>query len=1418
MANVGRAYKNWPKYDDDLVNKAYVDEATKNAEISGDLEKQISKNSEDIKTANSDIVNLRNEKLDANVYDKFIAEEYDPLASQINTTVKQVDVEYYLSDEATKLVGGEWSTEAPPWEDGKYMWSRQKVTYVDGTYITRNATCISGATGPAGENAETPETDKTFSGTETALLENSGDNILPLLNIYGKSMQKTRRGIQKLREQGLATEHTNTDFWAVNTSTLDSFMTPLEDGWVKFKATNTGTSDQIYNFIMNRKALDIEPDTEYTMILEHRNVVNNNTSGYFNPIADSASVSYFTTVATIPIKSITNGIKKYTLTSKSDLSRAIINSYMYLPTGESCEFECRMSVVEGNYTSIEYTYEPYGASPSPEFPSEIESVGYENLFKGEFRQGNILGENVNSRLTADDNYYIEKGKTYTVSTNAPEKGFMYGINTATTPFPLAGGTTNRNYDSGWQTVNKFTFTANVSGYLGMPFAKSNGTDTLTLDDIKDVWFVLSEGVQERSYIPYGKYGIEVKTIGKNLANLNDSTENADNIWNFTIGEVKANKNYSLYINVDGVISFHLKYKGDSEIIRSEYGVTGKKVINFTSTKDDSIYFNCFGSSEETYKGMTEIMLVDGTYKIDTIGEYQPYQERTSTIVLNAPLRSLPNGIKDIAYIKNNKLYVDRYVGSRIFDGSETGTNPTYINGWKLYEKNTAAERRFGLLEKTVPRDLSMLSNYFICDNQANGQLTDLRFWTQEQYWAVTDANNKWSDAATFKTWLAENNLKVIYQLNEPITETYPDVFDLRTFENCTNLFVLSNLKSDIDGKYYTPFKGDIGQSGKGVSSIIEEYSTSESNETPPISGWSTVQPKWSSEYYIWTRSKIIYKDPESIEYTEPICSTLNDAYDDLSLKINGKIESYYQNTDPSSSWSTAIEKESHVGDIWYNTSNQKTFVYYKDSSTNPVSYSWKWQNVPMELLNTVEGKSTIYSGIIPVNYKKGEYWIIPLDCYTNSYSLTSQEGTFSVGMMLYVGKYELEVLTVDSSNKIATYKINIPTKSNYSLAEVITDENITLTITSVSDFELPTDCYGGTTCVAISDGTTYNKAHWIKRNYYIPQDKAESFVSKDYVRDEILHVSSETTKQINDLDNSFGIKITTVETTIKGNKDELDKRIGGFENTTNNSIEDLQKIDSDLADKLDKEYKYLISELQVLNDKITAYIRSTGGNNLLRNAVGFKNDLYWSGDKSTYTEQEYRTYSGKTITINFRYKKTGASTSKVVLGYYVGTTFTQVYEIFNKSTAVNEWSEVEFSYTSTVNNPVIRFNGYFTAVQDNDAEANGASGSKLVFNNGLIITDLMIGYGEKQPWTPYFDEVYGKTYTIDQYGFDMIEDASSKKMHLDTNSIDFLDNNGNVEGVFSKAQTITDNITANTSFNMGNLNMIKIDNNNIIEY
>lgn len=66
--------------------------------------------------------------------------------------VKSVDVFYYLSSSSSELIGGEWSTNAPTWVNGKYMWSKTKTTYTDGTFVESKPVCITGSQGIPGKD------------------------------------------------------------------------------------------------------------------------------------------------------------------------------------------------------------------------------------------------------------------------------------------------------------------------------------------------------------------------------------------------------------------------------------------------------------------------------------------------------------------------------------------------------------------------------------------------------------------------------------------------------------------------------------------------------------------------------------------------------------------------------------------------------------------------------------------------------------------------------------------------------------------------------------------------------------------------------------------------------------------------------------------------------------------------------------------------------------------------------------------------------------------------------------------------------------------------------------------------------------------------------------------------------------------
>ena len=105
-------------------------------------------------------------------------------------SIASVDVEYYLSTSASALSGGSWSTTAPTWVNGKYMWSRTVTTDGAGnkTYSpNQNGVCIAGAkgeTGNDGKNALQPK--RNWSGTfttigETANVSTSSFNRTPVV-------------------------------------------------------------------------------------------------------------------------------------------------------------------------------------------------------------------------------------------------------------------------------------------------------------------------------------------------------------------------------------------------------------------------------------------------------------------------------------------------------------------------------------------------------------------------------------------------------------------------------------------------------------------------------------------------------------------------------------------------------------------------------------------------------------------------------------------------------------------------------------------------------------------------------------------------------------------------------------------------------------------------------------------------------------------------------------------------------------------------------------------------------------------------------------------------------------------------------------------------------------------------------------
>lgn len=84
----------------------------------------------------------------ANEITQSVSETYTVKAD----TVKEVKVEYALSTSSSTAPSSGWSTTAPQWQQGKYMWQRTTLIYANNTTEVSSTTCIQGAKGETGQN------------------------------------------------------------------------------------------------------------------------------------------------------------------------------------------------------------------------------------------------------------------------------------------------------------------------------------------------------------------------------------------------------------------------------------------------------------------------------------------------------------------------------------------------------------------------------------------------------------------------------------------------------------------------------------------------------------------------------------------------------------------------------------------------------------------------------------------------------------------------------------------------------------------------------------------------------------------------------------------------------------------------------------------------------------------------------------------------------------------------------------------------------------------------------------------------------------------------------------------------------------------------------------------------------------------
>lgn len=194
--------------------------------------------------------------------------------------------------------------------------------------------------------------------------------------------------------------------------------------------------------------------------------------------------------------------------------------------------------------------------------------------------------------------------------------------------------------------------------------------------------------------------------------------------------------------------------------------------------------------------------------------------------------------------------------------------------------------------------------------------------------------------------------------------------------------------------------GGKGETGNGISSIIEQYYLSSSATSLLNGSWSNSRPTWKNGWYIWTRSVINYTNGNSIT-TEAICVTGEKGetgddggdYFEYRYAVNGS-----RSTPPSlsktsrnpSGWSTTVPTVGNLQYLWFT-------VAKINGETNSLIQNWStparqtpYDGVdgrngdtgPTMVYRGVYGSSKVYYGtskrVDAVKYN-GHYYVARVD-------------------------------------------------------------------------------------------------------------------------------------------------------------------------------------------------------------------------------------------------------------------------------------------------------------------------------------------------------------------------------------------------------------------------------------------------------
>lgn len=551
------------------------------------------------------------------------------------------------------------------------------------------------------------ESYKTVTGKEI-LIEDGENNKGLEIKVKGSTNQATRSG-KNLLDNTATTKISNGITFTVNS-----------DGTVLADGTNDTTANS--SLIINR--YDLSPGTYVLNGCPSGGAINT----YRLVIQETGSYSILGSI------DIGNGSGEFTIDTTTNVQIAIfiqkgltINNLLFKPMLREA-------------TIADDTYEQYGASPSPDYPSPIENVEGKNKFDIN-QEKEILGT-----MLYKYSYYLKPNTKYTISSNCP-------ASTTANIYANSNSSNSAVYINKNQTIQS---DENGYFYILVRFkadASDNSTFNLYEKVLNGTYYIqLEEGTVATPYVPYNS--LEIKDVGKNLFDVTLDSSITNKIQYKTY-KLEPNTKYTIstntYLSNDVIANIFIDLGTSLTPSTLTNGVNGSKTITTDSTGYVTIGYRNNSMQLDYSTGMYYCQLEKG----QTATDYEPYKSQVVTFPLGE--EKLMEG----SYLADDGIHHLRK--QVVFDGSDDEV-------WGKFSTNNIYYKIFNDSKLYF---LALCSHYRYTNKLLNdleiGEFTTIPGQGHAIWIKATQTTKE-----DFKTWLSENPITVEYELAEPETVPYTE--------------------------------------------------------------------------------------------------------------------------------------------------------------------------------------------------------------------------------------------------------------------------------------------------------------------------------------------------------------------------------------------------------------------------------------------------------------------------------------------------------------------------------------------------------------------------------------------------------------------------------------------------------------------